>query len=99
MKVPEVAPNPQDRKTKKKQSARKAEVDGFVDIEQCGVSLRIPVGREVPLDAAMAFMDGNEMQGTKLLLGDVQWHEFMAARPTVGDFQDIGQKLSDLLGN
>lgn len=97
--IPEGAPAPADRRKKKSVDARKAEVDGFIDIEQCGVELRIPLGEKVPLVAYMAFKDGDEMRGTQLLLGDEQWTAFIAANPTVGDFAEIGKKLSDVLGN
>lgn len=97
--IPEGVSKPQDRKKKKSADARKAEADGFIDIEQCGVSLRIPLGENVPLTAYMAFKADDEMRGTELLLGDEQWAAFMAANPTVGDFAEIGRKLSEVLGN
>ncbi|MEI8229424.1 MAG: adenylosuccinate synthase [Planctomycetota bacterium] len=84
---------------KKPSDARKAEADGFADITQNGVALRIPLGEKVPLVAYMAFKDGDEMLGTQLLLGEEQWAAFMATNPTVGDFAEIGQKLTDALGN
>jgi hypothetical protein len=97
--IPDNAPQPQDRKKKKSAQARQAEVDGYIDIEQCGVPLRIPLGDKVPLTAYMAFKDDDEMRGTELLLGAEQWSAFLAANPTVGDFAEIGQKLTDVLGN
>lgn len=97
--IPDGAPKPKDHPKKKSADARKAEADGFIDIEQCGVSLRIPLGEKVPLSAYMAFKADDEMLGTKLLLGNEQWDAFMAANPTVGDFAEIGQKLSEVLGN
>ena len=36
---------------------------------------------------------------TKLLLGPEQWAEFRAQRPTLADFNAIGEKLEALLGN
>jgi len=42
--IPDNAPKPKDRARKKSPDARKAEVDGFIDIEQCGVPLHIPLG-------------------------------------------------------
>ena len=96
---------PKSRPRKKTADARKAEADGFLDIEQCGVTLRIPLGENVPLAAYMAFKanGGNnlddEMRGTELLLGAEQWQAFMDANPTVGDFAEIGKKLAEVLGN
>ena len=97
--IPEGVAKPTDRPKKKSADARQAEADGFIDIEQCGVSLRIPLGEQVPLAAYMAFKDDDEMRGTELLLGAEQWSAFMAANPTVGDFAEIGKKLTDVLGN
>lgn len=97
--IPADAPKPKDRPKKKSADARQAEADGFIDIEQCGVSLRIPLGRKVPLKAYFAFKDGDEETGTRLLLGEEQWEAFIAADPTVGDFEEIGQKLTEVLGN
>jgi len=90
---------PQDHKKKKSADARQAEADGYIDLEQCGVKLRVPLGNKVPLAAYMKFKDGDEMAGTELLLGEEQWAAFMAADPTVGDFAEIGEKLTAVLGN
>lgn len=97
--IPDSAPTPKDRPKKKSVDARKAEADGFIDIEQCGVALRIPLGRKVPLKAYIAFQNGDEMGGTELLLGAEQWEAFLEANPDVGDFEEIGKKLSEVLGN
>jgi len=97
--IPEGAVKPKDHPKKKSTDARQAEADGFLDIEQCGVQLRIPLGEKVPLAAYIAFKDGDEMRGTELLLGAEQWEAFMATNPTVGDFAEIGKKLTDVLGN
>lgn len=93
-------PDPAVKASKKKSAeARQAEADGFIVIEQCGIELTVPVGRKVPLKAYAAFKNGNEMLGTELLVGEEQWAAFMAQNPTVGDFEEIGQKLTDALGN
>ncbi len=97
--VPATAPKPQDHKPKKSAEARQAEADGFVTVTQCGVALKIPIAGKVPLKAYMAFKDGNELRGTELLLGEKQWAAFMAKDPTVDDFAEIGEKLTDLMGN
>lgn len=97
--TPDGTPKPKGQPRKRSVNARKAEADGFIDIEQCGVQLRIPLGENVPLAAYMAFKDDDEMRGTELLLGAEQWQAFMDANPTVGDFAEIGKKLSEVLGN
>lgn len=97
--IPEGATTPKDRPKKKSADARKAETDGFIDIEQCGVALRIPLGKKVPLLAYEAFKNGDEVLGTKLLLGEEQWAAFTATNPLVEDFEEIGNKLTEVLGN
>lgn len=96
--MPEI-PKTKDQPKKKPVDGRKAEADGFIVIEQCGIELTIPLGEKVPLSAYVAFKDGDEMRGTELLVGAEQWAAFMAANPTVGDFAEIGKKLTDVLGN
>lgn len=97
--VPATAPKPQDRNPKKSAEARQAEADGFVAIEQCGVTLKIPIAGKVPLKAYMAFKNNDELRGTELLLGEKQWAAFLEKNPTVDDFAEIGEKLTDLMGN
>ena len=97
--VPASAPKPQDHKQKKSTEAREAEADGFINIEQCGVKLRIPLGENVPLEAYIAFKNEDEIGGTKLLLGEKQWDAFLEKKPTIGDFGEIGSKIEGLLGN
>ena len=96
--TPEVAPKPKDP-PKKKIDARQAEADGFIIIEQCGIELTVPLGRKVPLKAYAAFKEGHDLLGTEILVGEEQWAAFMATDPTVGDFEEIGKKLTDALGN
>jgi hypothetical protein len=89
--IPDHAPQPQD--------ARRAEADGFITIEQCGVQLRIPVKGKVPLKAYMLFVEGKELAGTAALLGPEQWEAFLAADPTVDDYSAIGQRIAEAAGN
>lgn len=96
--VPTSAPKPQDHKPK--QSAREAEAgDGYLTHVQCGIELHIPLGGEIPLKSYMAFKDGDEIEGTRLLLGDEQWEKFLAADPTMLDFAAIGTKMQEASGN
>lgn len=96
--TPENPPKPKDP-PKKKVDARQAEADGFIIIEQCGIELTVPLGRKVPLKAYAAFKEGHDLLGTEILVGEEQWAAFMATDPTVGDFEEIGKKLTDALGN
>lgn len=90
---------PRKRAPAKKPATASPADDGYVDIEYCGMTLHIPIGDNVPLDAYIAFGKGDELLGTELLLGEKQWAAFREKKPTVGDFNAIGEKLTDLLGN
>lgn len=114
--VPATAPKPQDRKPKKSAEARKAEADGYATIKlQCGVTLRIPLGDNMPL-AVIEILDSpvpqhededeqkaadrrREMSVAKALLGPEQWEVFVAAQPTVRDYVELGEKIGALTGN
>lgn len=101
-KMPANAPKPQDHKAKKSAAARKAEAaaaDGYVTVEQCGVKLKIPIGGNTPLAAAMKFAEGDDFAGTRLLLGEKQWEAFLAQNPTVDDYNEIGTKIQEAVGN
>lgn len=95
-------PKPQ-RKTKKKKAsvaAQEAEADdGFVTLEQCGVTLRIPVGGKTPLAAIDAYLVGDEYEGNKALLGEKQWAALCAAGATMDDLDEVGTKLKEASGN
>lgn len=105
--IPASAPKPQDRKPKKAPArkkpaatARQAEAeDGFVTLEHCGVSLRIPVGGKLPIAALDAFIEGNDYLGTKLTVGVEQWKALSDAGMTRDGLNELGNKLEDLLGN
>ena len=117
--IPANAPKPQDRKPRKAPAKkapaklRQAEaVDGFVAIEQCGVTLQIPVGEKMPLDAFLVLNgdeealsrlgirpEDSETAGLRLMLGPEQWLAFVAQRPTLGDFANLGKQLEELTGN
>lgn len=109
--VPASAPKPQDHKPKKTAAARKAEAEGFVDIDVSGITLKVPAGENVPMKALLRFqglnddltplaegVDGN-LLGSAELLGPDQWAKFLAQNPTVKDFQEIGDNLASLVGN
>lgn len=103
--IPEHAPEPQDHKPKKKraaarEAAREAEAgDGFVTIEQCGVTLRIPVGGKIPYAAIRRFREGDNLGGTEVLLGEEQCKALEDAGATMDDFDAIGAKLLESVGN
>lgn len=104
--IPANAPRPQDRKPKKT-PAQKAAIkalqaeaeDGYVTVEQCGITLHIPVGGKIPLAAVIAFEQDDNLRGTELLLGEEQWAAFLAAKPTLDDFVAIGKQLEEITGN
>lgn len=93
-------------------AARQAESgDGFGTIEQCGVTLRIPIGDNVPLEVIEAIgheadkpQSGtdellSDVAVTKALLGPEQWEAFKAARPTLRDYRELSSKIMGLAGN
>lgn len=81
-------------------AARRAEAeDGFVLIEQCGVTLKIPVGGKIPIAAIDAFRNGDNYGGTKLMIGAEQWKLFSDAGATNDDLDELGAKLKDASGN
>jgi hypothetical protein len=92
---------PQDQKKKKgSAAAQEAEADdGFVTIEQCGVTLRVGVAGKMPIAAMDAFRVGDNYEGTKLMLGAEQWKLLSDAGMTVDDLDDLGKKLEDAWGN
>jgi hypothetical protein len=96
-----IAPKPQNPKKKKgSAAAQEAEAgDGYVTIEQCGVTLRIPLGGKMPYKSLRAFQSGDEELGTELLLGEKQWAALMAKNPTIDDMNEIGTKIQESVGN
>lgn len=81
-------------------AARQAEVEnGFVVIEQCGISLRLPVRGKIPLSAIEFFRAGDNYGGTKEMLGEGQWARLVAAGATSDDLDEIGKKLNEASGN
>ncbi|MEV5360577.1 hypothetical protein AB0K45_09560 [Micrococcus luteus] len=93
------APKPR-KKAPSSVAARQAEAeDGFVDIEQCGVKLRIPVGGKIPLEAIDFFRDGDNYGGTKVMVGEAQWKLLVAAGATSDDLDELGRKLNGASGN
>ena len=97
-------PEPPKPKAKKKVSAvveaQEAEADdGFVTIEQRGITLRIPVSGKVPLAAVDAFRAGDNYEGTKQMLGAQQWKQLSDAGLTMDDLDEIGEKLQAATGN
>jgi len=88
------------RKVKASTAARQAEAeDGFVIIEQCGVTLKIPVGGKLAVAAVDAFRDGDSYGGTKLMVGADQWKLLSDAGMTMDDLAELGEKLKDASGN
>lgn len=105
-------PEPAPKRKKASVAARAAEAEnGYVTVEQCGIALKIPTGTKMPFKATLRFMGLNDdltplgdnengnLLGTRLLLGEEQWKAFLAKKPSMGDFNAIGDKLQGLSGN
>lgn len=95
-----------DRKPKKtaaqkaaaRAKARQAEAaDGFAVIEQCGVTLRIPVAN-IPIAAIEAAREGDGFGATKALLGEKQWKALRDAGAGSRDLDEIGEKMREAAG-
>lgn len=94
--IPDTAIQPKPKKS----AARVAEADdGYITIEQCGVTLHLPVKGKVPLRAYLLYLDGQEFKGTEALLGPEQWAEFLAANPTLDDYSAVAEKIKEAAGN
>jgi hypothetical protein len=100
------APEPKPGKSKKKKAAAAAQEaeagDGFVTVEHCGVTLRIPVGDNIPAAVIDAYMDGGRLAGWKALrawVGEEQWGLLHDAGMTRGAVAELEDKLGELLGN
>ena len=106
-------PKSQDQAPAKSAEARRAEAaDGFVDVEQNGVTLSIPFGDNLPLEVIDVLVDQastvpqnsaqevvSEAAVTKALVGPEQWAAFMATRPTLRDYRELSDKIRSLSGN
>lgn len=80
--------------------ARQAEAeDGYVTVEQCGVTLRIPTGGKVPIAALDAFRDGDNYEGNKRMIGDEQWQLLSDAGMTRDGLSELAKKVEEAVGN
>lgn len=81
-------------------AARQAEAeDGFVTVEHCGVTLKVPVAGKVPVAAIDLFRDGDNYGGTKLMIGAEQWQKLSDAGMTRDDLNELGKKITKTQGN
>lgn len=81
-------------------AAREAEAeDGFISLEQCGVTVKIPLGGKVPVAAVDAFRAGDNYGGTRAMLGAEQWKLLSAAGATMDDIEELSEKLEASSGN
>lgn len=96
--VPDPA-TPQDPETNRPRKspaakAREAEAaDDCVVIEQCGVTLQVPV-HNVPIDAMEAARAGDNFATTKALLGQEQWDALRAAGAGSRDLRELSDKIT-----
>lgn len=95
------APAAKPKKKKASVAAREAEAedDGFITVEQRGVTLRIPVKGKLPIAAIDAFRVGDNYEGTKQMLGEEQWNRLRDAGITMDDLDEIGKKIREASGN
>lgn len=99
----QATPTPEPRRTTAASEPR----EGFVDIKHCGITLRIPVGDDVPLEL-MELVDvqpqneaerrAHDIALTRALLGPEQWEAFKATQPRWRDYLELGEKLDRATG-
>jgi hypothetical protein len=93
------APKPRPRK-RASVAAREAEAgDGYVAVEHCGITLRVPVRGKIPVAATDAFRAGDNYEGTKQMIGVKQWKALSDAGMTMDQLDELGGKLKEALGN
>ncbi|MEU9404776.1 hypothetical protein AB0E08_03585 [Streptomyces sp. NPDC048281] len=85
------------KKTASKVSAAKAEAKNApIVFEFKGLSFKVPTDpRQFPLEILET---DDELEATRLILGDDQWAAFRATGPTVGDFYDLTEAMSEARG-
>jgi hypothetical protein len=100
--VPDDQPDPHEPKKKKNLAVTPQEaeaVDGYVTVEQCGVTLQIPGYGKITLAAMDAFRAGDNYEGTKQMVGEEQWKLLTEAGATMDDLNDLGKKIKEVTGN
>ncbi len=81
------------------EAARQAEAeDGYVLVEQCGVTLKLPLKGNIKLAAIDLYRAGDNYGGTKAMIGEEQWARLLAAGATDGDLDELGNKLKAASG-
>lgn len=91
------AQNASRKTAAKKVTAAKAEAEGKpVSFEFKGMRFEIPTDpRHLPLELLMT---DDEVEATRIILGEDQWNTFVASKPTVGDFYDLVDAMSEARG-
>ncbi|MGV9693327.1 hypothetical protein ACWDUX_29955 [Streptomyces sp. NPDC003444] len=81
----------------KKKTAAAAEAEGAPQvIEHGGIEYTIPPFKKIPMKALLA---SNDVELVALILGEKQWETFCNTDPTIGDFQEISEKVNGASGN
>ncbi|QUI30683.1 hypothetical protein H9W91_07290 [Streptomyces alfalfae] len=76
-----------------KTTAAKAEAtEKPVKFTHLGIEFEVPPAKKLPLDLLFA---EDELDAVKIVVGEDKWAEFRAARPTIGDFQDLSIKVNE----
>jgi hypothetical protein len=83
--------------------AQQAEAgDGFATVEKCGLTLRIPVGANIPAEVIDIMMEGGQFANRKALraiVGERQWKQLIDKGMTEGDVKELDETIGALLGN
>ncbi|MFE4513765.1 hypothetical protein ACFRMQ_06120 [Kitasatospora sp. NPDC056783] len=78
--------------TAPKTAAAKAEATETPStFEHAGVTFTIPTPKDLPL-ALLEVQD--ELEAVRLIVGKGSWAEYWATEPTIGDFQELSDKIN-----
>jgi hypothetical protein len=81
------------RKTAPKTDAAEAEAtEQPTKFTFLGIEFEVPPAKQMPLDLLYA---EDELEAVKIIVGEDKWAEFRAARPTIGDFQELSTKVNE----
>ena len=84
------------KKSTKKVEAAKAEATREPTFfTHRGIEFRVPH----PLDFPLELMEtDDEIEAARLILGDEQWAAYRETKPSIGDFYELSQAMSDANG-
>jgi hypothetical protein len=80
---------------KKVKAAAVEALDGRPSFEHRGLTFVLPEPKDFPLQVLLT---NDEIEATRLILGDDQWNAYLESGPTIADFAELAQKMSEAQG-